>query len=79
MDETVIRIGSQHFWLWICIESVRNFVLGIYFPEERNILVAEKFVRILVKKYGKHSVYTEGGTWYPKACKILKLKHYLHS
>ena len=40
-------------------------VLGIYISEERNMLVAEKFVRILVKKYGKHTVYTEGGTWYP--------------
>ena len=67
IDETVIQIGSQHFWLWICIESIRSSVLGIYIPEERNILVAEKFVRTLVKKYGKHRVYTDGGTWYHKA------------
>ena len=67
IDETVIKIGNQHFLLWIWIESVPSFVLGIYIPEERNILVAEKFVRTLVKKYGKHRVYTDGGTWYPKA------------
>ena len=43
------------------------------------MLVAEKFIRSLVSKYGKHSIYTDGSTWYPEACKILKLKHYLHS
>ncbi|HSF49521.1 MAG TPA: hypothetical protein VLA74_02070, partial [Nitrososphaeraceae archaeon] len=29
--------------------------------------------------YGKHTVYTDGGTWYPEACNVLRLKHYLHS
>ena len=30
IDETVIQIGSQHFWLWIAIEPIHSFVLGIY-------------------------------------------------
>ena len=79
IDETVIQIGSQHFWLWICIEPIDKSVLGIYISEERNMLVAEKFIRSLVDKYGKHTVYTDGGTWYPQACNVLRLKHYLHS
>jgi putative transposase len=54
-------------------------VLGIYISEERNMLVAEKFIRSLVDKYGKHTVYTDGGTWYPEACNVIGLKHYLHS
>ena len=33
----------------------------------------------LVEKYGRHTVYTDGGTWYDEACNILRLKHYLHS
>ena len=33
----------------------------------------------LVEKYGKHTVYTDGGTWYHEACSIIGLKHYLHS
>jgi hypothetical protein len=40
---------------------------------------AEKFIRSLVEKYGKHSLYTDSRTWYDEACNILKLKHYLHS
>ena len=43
------------------------------------MLVAEKFIRSLVSKYGRHPVYTDGGIWYDEACNILKLKHYLHS
>ena len=79
IDETVIQIGNQRFWLWICIEPLHRSVLGVHISKERNILAAEKFIRSLVSKYGKHSVYTDGGTWYPETCKILKLKHYLHS
>ena len=80
IDETVIQIGNQHFWLWIGIEPVHKSILGIYISEERNMFVAENFIRSLVSKYGKHTVYTDdGGTWYPQACSFLHLKHHLHS
>ena len=67
IDETVIQIGSQHFWLWFCTEPIHSSVLGIYISESRNMLVAEKFIRSLVSNYGKHTVYTDGGTWYDEA------------
>jgi putative transposase len=80
IDETILQVGSQHFWLWFCIEPVHSSVLGIYISQERNMLVAEKFIRSLVESYGKHTVYSDGGTWYDEACNILRLKHYyLHS
>ena len=43
------------------------------------MLIAEKFIKSLIDKYGKHTVYTDGGTWYPQACTFLHLKHRLHS
>jgi putative transposase len=43
------------------------------------MIVAESFIRNLVNKYGKHPVSTDGGTWYPYACKFLKLRHHVHS
>ena len=43
------------------------------------MLVVEKFIRLLVSPYGKHTVYTDGGTWYDEACNIIGLKHHLHS
>jgi len=75
VQEEYIQIGSYHFWLWICIEPVKRSVLGIYISEERNMFVAETFIRSLVSKYGRHTVYTDGGTWYPQACTSLHLRH----
>ena len=43
------------------------------------MLMAEKFIKSLIEKYGKHTVYTDGDTWYPQACTFLRLKHKLHS
>jgi transposase-like protein len=34
IDETVIQIGDQHFWLWFCIETIHHLVRGIYISEE---------------------------------------------
>ena len=74
IDETVIQVGSQHFWLWFCIEPVHSSVLGIYISEERNMIIAEKFIRSLVSNYGKHTVYTDGGTWYYEACNVSEIE-----
>lgn len=79
VDETVIQIGNSHYWLWICIEPIHRSILGINISNERNMFVAENFIRSLVDKYGRHTVYTDGGTWYPQACTFLHLKHRLHS
>ncbi|MGE5635076.1 MAG: hypothetical protein ACM3VV_07570 [Deltaproteobacteria bacterium] len=54
--------------------SARNTHLG-----REKMLVTEKFIRSLVEKYGKHTVYIDGGTWYHEACSVIGLKHYLHS
>ena len=47
IDETIIQVGSQHFWLWFCIEPIDKSVLGIYISQERNMLIAEKFINLL--------------------------------
>jgi transposase-like protein len=43
------------------------------------MFVAEKFIGGLVKSHGQHPISTDGGTWYPQACKFLKLDHHIHS
>ena len=51
IDETVIQIGSQHFWLWVCIEPVSSSVpLRSIFQRRGDMIVAEKFIRSLVWK-----------------------------
>jgi len=43
------------------------------------MFVAERFLLTVVKDYGKRPVSTDGGTWYPQACKFLNLEHHIHS
>jgi putative transposase len=44
------------------------------------MFVAEKFLHSLVKDYGKTSNLNRWcGTWYPYVCKLLNIKHHLHS
>ena len=35
IDETVIQIGSQHFWLWFCIEQIHFCAWNLYFRGEK--------------------------------------------
>jgi putative transposase len=79
IDETIIQIGNQHFWIWICIEPIHSSVLGIYISEERNMFVAENFIRSFVSSYGRHIVYTVVVHGIPRVCNFLHLKHSLHS
>lgn len=43
------------------------------------MFVAERFISSVIHIHGKHPVSTDGGTWYPQACRFLNLKHHLHS
>ena len=80
IDETMIQIGNTDAWLWIAIEPIHYRILGIHISNHSNMLVAESFLKSLIKLYGKHIVYSDGGTWYPEACNSLGLKHkILHS
>jgi putative transposase len=78
-DETAIKAGSELIWLWIAIEPKDREILSISISKERNIFVAERFLSDIVNEYGEHPVSTDGGTWYPQACRFLKLNHHIHS
>ena len=54
-------------------------MLGIHISQARNMLILSLFLESLLEKFGRHLVYFDGGTWHPEACKVLGLKHYLHS
>jgi putative transposase len=79
VDETIIKVGSEYIWLWIAIENDNREILQISISKERNMFVAERFISNLVKRYGEHPVSTDGGTWYPQACRFLRLQHHIHS
>ena len=71
-----------YLWIATATEPVHKTLLGIHISESRDMLVARQFLKSLIEKYGKYNVYSDDsdvGTWYPEDCKVLKLKHYIHS
>ena len=79
IDETAIKAGSELVWIWVVIEPTNKEILSFYISKERNMFVAERVLSEVVNKYGLHSVSSDGGTWYPQACKFLNLNHHIHS
>jgi putative transposase len=79
IDEAVIKVGSKVIWLWVAIEPKDKQILALSISKERNMFVAERFLSGVVRIHGRHPVSTDGGTWYPMACRFLKLKHHIHS
>ena len=79
IDETLIKVGSEYIWLWVAIGPKNKEILALSISKERNTLVAERFLLTIVKDCGKRPVSTDGGTWYPQACRFLNLEHHIHS
>ncbi len=79
LDETLLKVGSELIWLWIAIEPENKQILALSISKERNMFVAERFLDGLIKVHGKHPVSTDGGTWYPQACRFLNLDHHIPS
>jgi hypothetical protein len=55
----MLQIGSDYAWLWVAIEPVHKQVLGLHVSRHRNMLVAENFLRSLIKVYGKDILYIQ--------------------
>ena len=79
IDETAIKAGSELVWIWVVIEPTNKEILSFYISKEQNMFVAERVLSEVINKYGKHQVSSDGGTWYPQACRFLKINHHLHS
>jgi transposase-like protein len=59
LAETMIRIGNDAGWLWIALEPINRTDLGAYFSRDRTMLIAEAFLKTLVKIYDNHTVYSD--------------------
>ena len=75
----MLQIGSDYARLWVVIKLVPKQVLGVHVSRHRNMLIAEYFLRSLIKVYGKHTVYSDGRSWYSEVYSYIDLKHLLHS
>ena len=62
------------------MEPANKQILAISISRERNMLVvAERFLFGLLEAHVGHPVSTDGGAWYPQACRFLMMKYHLHS
>ena len=77
----MFNVGLGYVWLRVAtIKPGNKQILALSISQERKVfVVAERFISKLVMIYGSHPVSTDGGTWYPRACRFLKLQHHLHS
>jgi putative transposase len=80
-DETAIKVGSELIWFWVSIEPKDREILSTSMSKERKIcLLYQNVLSNILNEYGEHPISTDGeGTWYPQACKFLKIGHHLHS
>jgi len=80
VDETILQVGPEFIWLWVAIDPETSQILAQNITQERNMLIAERFLSGVIRDYGIHPVSTDGGgTWYPQACEFLKMDHHIHS
>ncbi|MBA3284646.1 MAG: IS6 family transposase [Nitrosopumilus sp.] len=56
VDETVIKIGSEYFWLWVAIDLKTKRILALNISKERNMFGMERFILGIVKAIGKRQL-----------------------
>jgi putative transposase len=78
VDETLLRIDGQDYWLWIAYEPHLNTCLMMHLSRERTIFVCYRFFKHLRHRYGRKLVYTDGARWYNDACRWLRLRHIIY-
>jgi putative transposase len=82
VDEILLKVGSEYVWLWVGCYWARKqeYSNTIYIKGKKQTYSLQRFISDLAKVHGKHPVSTDGGTWYPQACRYLKLRHHhIHS
>ncbi|MDN5868467.1 MAG: hypothetical protein L0H55_13865 [Candidatus Nitrosocosmicus sp.] len=82
IDKTLVRIGSAYMWIWVVAIELKSRDSRTFLAnksKERNMLIAERFISSLVQIHRKHPVSTDGGFWYPQACRFLNVDHHITS
>ena len=74
IDETGVKVAGEDAYLFVAYEPFVNRILGLYFAWNPSSLSVELFLKDLVRKYGRHPVWTDAGDWYPPACELMNLK-----
>jgi putative transposase len=79
VDETLIGIDGQNYWLWVAYEPNLDVCLMMHLSRERTIFICYRFFKQLRKRYGgRKPIFTDGARWYNDACRWLRLNHQVY-
>jgi putative transposase len=56
VDETLLQIDGQNYWLWIAYEPNLNVCLMMHLSRERTIFVCYQFFKRLRSRYGRKPI-----------------------
>jgi len=76
VDETVVKMHGFRVYIWSALDVDSGEVLAVYASWSRNILIAMKFVRMVLDRcLNKPLVIVDRGPWYRWALDRLGLKY----
>ena len=78
VDETLLHIDGQNYWIWIAYEPNLNVCLMMHVSRERTIFVCYQFFKQLRNRYGRKLIFTDCAHWYNDACRWLRLEHHVY-
>ena len=64
VDETLLQIDGQDYWLWIAYEPNMDLCLMMHLSRERTIFVCYQFLKELRKRFGRKRMFTDGARCY---------------
>jgi transposase-like protein len=38
VDETYVKVGSFEAWVWVAVEPVHRYILGVYLSRHQNMI-----------------------------------------
>ena len=79
VDETMIKVKGKQAWLWVAFEPGLRVFLAFrigYHPQ--SVPDAYVFLKELRARYGRKPIWTDGGVWYPDACRWARLEHHVY-
>lgn len=76
-DETEVHVGGRTLYLWVALDPATRAIYHLALTDVRNILVAKSFLLGIRSRYGSlpGTLITDGGVWYPGACRQLRIHH----
>jgi putative transposase len=76
VDETVVKMHGLRAYVWSAVDVDSGEILAVYASRGRNILIALKFLRIVLGRcLNKPLIVVDRGPWYRWALERLGLKY----